>query len=239
MNGPSSLDTFETALLGELRREVTEHPAAAAPAARVPRPRGRLRLGAAGAAGIAASVVAVFGLGGTGGSPAYAVAENSAGDVTVTVHRLDDAAGLEKALRAKGIDADVSYDADSSDSTAMLGSVGPGGAVPPDGAQTHTDEQGSGSGSFTQRQGEKGPSLSGPGSSPGGADDPCGPLDPAPARLSHPGDDWVLSIPAGSPLQDRHVVIGTGADGSLSVTFAGSVPGSYCGLMSREAPGTR
>jgi hypothetical protein len=238
MNSPSSLDTFETALLAELRREVAEHPAPATAPARAPRPRRRLRVAAVAATGVAASVVAVFGLGGTGGSPAYAVAENSAGDVTVTVHRLDDAAGLEKALRARGIDADVSYDPNSAGSTAMLGSVGPGGdAPPPAGAQTQ--EQGSGGGSSTQRQGEKGPTLSGPGSVPGGADDPCGPIDPAPARLSHPGDDWVLSIPAGSPLQDRHVVIGTGPDGSLSVTFAGTDPGSYCGIMSREAPGTR
>ena len=37
-----------------------------------------------------------------GGSPAYAVDQNSDGDVIVTVHRLDDAAGLEKALLAEG-----------------------------------------------------------------------------------------------------------------------------------------
>jgi hypothetical protein len=178
-------------------------------------------------------VIAVFGLASGGGSPAYAVDENSNGDVIVTVHRLDDASGLEQALKDKGIDAEVSYDPNSGDTAAMLGSNGPGGAVP---APPGTQEQGQGDGSFSSRHAEKGPTLSGPGSVPGGADDPCGPIDPAPARLTHPGDDWVLTIPAGSPLQDRHVVIGTGPDGSLSVEFAGTEPGSFCGIMSRNAP---
>jgi hypothetical protein len=227
MNNSSQLDSFESALLTELRREVAEHPAVAPVSGVARRPRRRLRLAAVGATGMAAAAVAVFGLGGNGGSPAFAVAEDSAGDVTVTVHRLDDAAGLERALRAKGIDADVSYDPASGDSAAMLGSDGPGAAMPPLPAGGATQEQ---------RHADKGPTASGPGSVPGGADDPCGPIDPAPARLSHPGDDWVLTIPSGSPLQDRHVDIGTGPDGSLSVTYAGTLPGSSCGIMSRNAP---
>ena len=107
------LDSFESALLAELRTHVAEQPA------RQAEPRGtrgrrvrRFALGAV-AAGLAASVVGVVSLGGHGGaSPAYAVELDGDGDVVVTVHRLDDAAGLEKALRAKGVDADVSYDPD-------------------------------------------------------------------------------------------------------------------------------
>ena len=96
------LDSFESALLAELRQHVAEQPAAGAEprgpsAAATPAPP-RPSV----AAGVAASVVAVFGLGSGGGSPAYAVDQDSDGDVIVTVHRLDDAAGLEKALRAKG-----------------------------------------------------------------------------------------------------------------------------------------
>jgi hypothetical protein len=54
----------------------------------------------------------VIGLGaGPGSAPAYAIAEDASGDVVVTVHELQDAAGLEDALRAHGIDADVTYDA--------------------------------------------------------------------------------------------------------------------------------
>jgi hypothetical protein len=234
MNNPTQLDSFETALLTELRREVAEHPTPAPAPAVVRRPKRRLRLAAVAATGVAASVVAVFGLGGSGGSPAYAVDENSAGDVIVTVHRLDDAAGLEQALKAKGIDADVSYDANLGDDPAILGSNEPGPAVPAPGS-------GPSEGGLTQQHQEKGgPVTSGPGPEADG-EDPCGPIDPAPARLSHPSSDWVLTIPAGSPLQDRHVVIGTGPDGSLSVEYAGTQPGSMCGVMSRNAPapGTR
>ena len=230
MNSSTQLDSFESTLLAELRREVAEHPAAPSPSpspSAVRSPRRRRRLAAAGATAVAASVVAVFGLGGSGGSPAYAVAEDGGGDVTVTIHRLDDASGLEKALAAHGIDADVSYDPHQDGSAAMLNSNGPGGAFPPPGSAPS-------GGGLTQHQEEGGgPATSGPAA---GEDDPCGPIDPAPARLRHLGDDWVLSIPAGSPLQDRHVEIGTGPDGTLSVAYAGNEPGSSCGIMSMDAP---
>ncbi len=92
------LDSFESALLARAAPAGGRAPGPASPA----RPRRRLRLAAVGATGVAASVVAVFGLGGSGGSPAYAVDKNSDGDVVVTVHRLDDAAGLEDALARHG-----------------------------------------------------------------------------------------------------------------------------------------
>jgi hypothetical protein len=229
MNSSTQLDSFETALLAELRREVTELPAPVAAPVPMRRPR-RLRLAAVGATGFAACAVAVFGLGSGGGTPAYAVDENGAGDVTVTIHRLDDAAGLEKALADHGIDADVSYDPNQNAGSAMLNSNGPGGAVPPPPGAAPSG------GGLTQHRDERGgPVTSGPGPA-AGEDDPCGPIDPAPARLRHLGDDWVLSIPAGSPLQDRHVEIGTGPDGTLSVQYAGKEPGSSCGLMSMDAP---
>ncbi len=55
------------------------------------------------------------------------------------------------------------------------------------------------------------PSTSGPDV----IDDECGPVDPPPATLTHDGGDWVLTIPAGSALHDRHVDIGTDASGAL------------------------
>lgn len=235
MNSTPGLDSFESALLAELRREVAEHPVTAPAPAR--RSRRRLRVAAVAAAGAAASVVAVFGLGGAGGSPAYAVDQNSAGDVIVTVHALDDAAGLEKALRARGIDADVSYDGHGVGSSLELGTDGkplPGGLQPPvasppglplpgDGAQQHSEGLGEAGGSE-----ESGPAQSGP--DPAG-DDPCG-LGSTPATLKQQGDDWVLTIPADSPLQDRHVDIGTDASGALSVAYAGDEPNSMCGMVS-------
>ena len=40
----------------------------------------------------------------------------------------------------------------------------------------------------------------------------------------------MLTIPVGSPLMDRHVTIGTDANGGLSVFYAGDQPGSFCGV---------
>ena len=54
-------------------------------------------------------------------------------------------------------------------------------------------------------------------------------------RSSQDGSDWVLRIPAGSPLLDRHVTIGTDADGGLNVFFAGDEPGSLCGVSPMQA----
>ena len=42
-------------------------------------------------------------------NPAYAVESRPDGDVVVTVYNLSDASGLERALAAKGVQADVSY----------------------------------------------------------------------------------------------------------------------------------
>ena len=68
-----------------------------------------------GATGVAASVVAVFGLGSDRRLAGVRRRRRTAdGDVIVTVHRLDDADGLETGAAGKGIDADVSYDADGS-----------------------------------------------------------------------------------------------------------------------------
>jgi hypothetical protein len=230
MNNSSQLDSFESALLTELRREVAERPAPVAAPAVAWRPSRRLRLAAIGATGLAASLVAVFGLGSSGGSPAYAVEKNSSGDLIVTVHRLDDADGLEKALRAKGIDADVSYDADGFGPTIGIGPDGTpaGGVGPATGADAGGGEQG-----HVEIQGETGPghTESGPQAAlPGDGDDPCG-LGGDPATLTQQGSDWVLTIPADSPLQDRHVEIGTDSTGALSVAYAGDEPNSMCGMV--------
>ncbi len=242
MNRNSTLDTFETALLAQLRRQVAEHPEPQ-PAPVPPRRRRRARLVAAAGTAVAASVVAVFGLGSTGGSPAYAVEQDADGDVVVTVHRLDDAAGLEAALKANGIDADVSYDADRNGTSfgiAPDGEPGPADEVPspPTGAGGGPTSV---EGGATKGHDDDGPSLSQGGSGvepaqPGDpADDPCG-MGKEPATLTHEGSEWVLRIPADSPLQDRHVDIGTDANGGLSVLYAGDQPGSACGLMSMGAP---
>jgi hypothetical protein len=232
------LDQFESALLTELRREVLEHPAPAAAPTPVRRSSGRrLRLAAVGATGVAASLVAVFGLGTGGGSPAYAVEKNRAGDVIVTVHRLDDASGLEQALKAKGIDADVSYDADGFGTSFGTGPDGkPLTDPPPPPTGGKGDRPTSIEGGTTSGQEGSGPGLSQGGPTVAGpkadnGSDPCG-LGQDPATLTQQGRDWVLLIPADSPLQDRHVEIGTDSGGALSVQYAGDEPNSMCGMVS-------
>ena len=161
------------------------------------------------------------------------------GDVVVTVHRLDDAAGLEKALRAKGVDADVSYDADGTDGPTTVG-VGPDGEPvigegnpppPPEGAIT--EDAGLGLERDADRRRRRGGSRQ-------GRRGACPPVTTPAASTPRPsstqdGADWVLRIPAGSPLMDRHVTIGTDADGGLTVLYAGDKPGSFCGVSQMQA----
>jgi len=99
----TDLDTFETALLAELRSVVEERQA--------PR-RSRRRYLYAGLAAAAAGV-AVLVLPGTGAQPAYAVTTDGDGDVHVRVHGLEDAQGLEDALAVQGVAAVVTYLPDS------------------------------------------------------------------------------------------------------------------------------
>lgn len=100
-----SLDTFEQSLLNELRQQV-----AARNAHRTPRRRWTAGIAAGGLATAGAVAVAIsLGSGLVGPSAAYAVESQADGDVVVTVHHLSDAAGLEHALAAKGVHADVRY----------------------------------------------------------------------------------------------------------------------------------
>lgn len=97
------LDAFETRLLSELRREVSD-PTRFEPAPR--RGRRRLAVLAGAAAAAVAGVVLVPGL---GAGPAYSVSEGNPGEVHVEINRPEDAAGLERALAEHGIRADVTY----------------------------------------------------------------------------------------------------------------------------------
>lgn len=103
---PAPLDSFQAALLRELREHVAGR--AAEPVAVNParRPRRRRWLVPA----VAASALLTSGIWwSTAAGPAFAVTRTTQGDVVVTVARLDDPAGLQGALREKGITADVQY----------------------------------------------------------------------------------------------------------------------------------
>jgi hypothetical protein len=81
----------------------------AVPTTRRPRRGRRWAAGLAVAAATATAYVVVS-PGGPAVSPAYAVTQQADGDVVVTLHRLEDSAGLEAALSEQGIDALVSFD---------------------------------------------------------------------------------------------------------------------------------
>ena len=101
---PTELDTFESRLLAELRREVVTG-RSEAPAARRTR-----RRSLAVAAGVAATaVVGVVLVPGLGTTVAYSVQEGNAGEIEVEINRPEDAAGLERALEEHGIAADITY----------------------------------------------------------------------------------------------------------------------------------
>gem|GEM_PF-7025774 len=100
----TGFDSFDRALLTELRQVAAE----GAPAP-VRRTRKRWALSAAGLAAAGATAVGFTTL---GSSSAYAVDETDSGDIVITIHELDDASGLEDALADHGIEAEVDYDAD-------------------------------------------------------------------------------------------------------------------------------
>lgn len=103
---------YQERLLGELRA-LAEHNAAQAPPEHASR-RGIARhpklalAGIAGGACVASAAIAFTG-GGGGGSTAYAVEPHDDGSVSVEISRLEDAAGLERELRAAGVPAEVDF----------------------------------------------------------------------------------------------------------------------------------
>lgn len=93
----TQLDTFETALLTELRQHVAE---------RSPAPNRRRRWALGGLTAALAGGLAVPLLLPT---PAYTVQEGNAGEIIVQVNRPENAAGLEAQLAKHGITANVVY----------------------------------------------------------------------------------------------------------------------------------
>jgi hypothetical protein len=185
------MNSFETALLNQLRTIVTErsqqrprHPLAS----RLRRPSFiAVPLSVAGAA-----VAVVVGVGAlSGASAAYAVTTASSGDVVVTINSLSDASGLQSALRADGIDAIVNYDADGSSTPPI-----PAGSGAVDGGSSASGRAPAGTGPApVTSQSSHQSSGSASGSSGTGSATSTG--DPAPLEihLSGNGPD-TITIPA-------------------------------------------
>jgi hypothetical protein len=102
---------YEERLLTELRA-LAERNAAEAPPQATSRRRIPPKLALAGIAGgacVASAAIAFTGSDGGGGSTAYAVESRGDGSVRIEISRLEDAAGLERELRAAGIPAEIDF----------------------------------------------------------------------------------------------------------------------------------
>lgn len=198
------LDSFDVALLSELRREVARRQSSATHRRRP----NRRTLALAGVAGTTAVALGVGMSGST--AAAYELRSSGNGDIKITIHRLDDAAGLEDELAANGIKAHVDYrpvsgtgpqvvedQADDSAKAPLIVKPGdPGAGADKNG--TNTVEEGN------------------------AASSPCFEKG-APALDAHPqGDSYVISIRKDSVLHR--------SDSALEVTTRGDVKKGAAGL---------
>jgi hypothetical protein len=203
----SEFDSFDRALLTELRQVATE-------GATAPVRRTRKRWAYAGT-GVAAAAVTAFGLSTLGSPAAYAVDEQRDGDIVITIRELDDADGLEQALADRGIEADVDYQADN------------GPHIIEDDPADLPDDFEEGDGGTFEHEAEAGPGtdvepdLAIPGEIP--ANDPCGGLDNMPFTTELTSDDYVITIPADSVLRE--------SDAVLRITTSGDVDDQVAGLQ--------
>lgn len=125
----ATLDSFESALLTELRTHVAQRSATRHARRPIARHVAAMAAAAAVAGAIATGLVALR------PDPAFAVENQADGDIVVTVIELSDAAGLEHALAREGVTAEVTYQADVVN-PSDLDRGGPTTDCPPVGAIT-------------------------------------------------------------------------------------------------------
>ncbi|KAA1421649.1 hypothetical protein F0U44_05065 [Nocardioides humilatus] len=206
-NDFDTFDGFDQALLTELRQVAAENTPA-------PVRRTRRRWALSGA-GLAAAAVTAFGVTTLGSSAAYAVDENSNGDVTITIHELSDADGLEKALADHGIEADVDYQADGGPGGPVISQIDPEDL--PQGIEPGDSGVVEGEGQF-EAHAESGTA----GEQPAGAD-VCGGFEDMPFTSDLKGDEFVITIPKDSVLRD--------SDAELKITTSGDLKDNVAGLQ--------
>lgn len=219
----NQLDAFETELLEELKAHVAKRPT-------------RLRNRRFAMVGIAAvvgcgAVVGTVAVSTLSPSAAYAVTEDSSGDVTVTVHSLSDSTGLQAELAKHGIHATVNYNAAATaidpmavDGTAVTPLQAPA-SPPASGANTVTAT--SSTPGFDQTSFEKNCGIS------------MGDLGtkPMPA-VTADADQAVISIPHGSVPIGRDLQISTaGGNKEFSGITVGwnGLDGTTCGIGTASA----
>ena len=104
----SDLDSFEAQLLHDLKTRIAARSLEEPISQAVPSVRRWRRTAVAAAAAAVATAAAVI-VPGVVAGPAYAVDEGPSGTITVKVNRLENAAGLRRALAKHGVKADVQY----------------------------------------------------------------------------------------------------------------------------------
>jgi hypothetical protein len=191
---------FEDRLFDQLRAVVAERPAPAAGARVRARPRRRARLVLAGAGVVAATAVAAIVAGGGDVDPAYAVQSRADGSVTVQIHSLRDAAGLQSKLRAAGVPAVVDY-------------AGSDCAAPPRGADGPSTNAGGGP--------DSGRSLSGPGPGPGATTTAL--------QLDSDGATFTIDPGGLKSGQKVYITTSTGEVTSLAMAIGTRPPAAPCG----------
>ncbi len=228
----STTHSFEDRLLHELRLVVAEQPAPVA----VPARRGRrLRRPLLGVGVVAATTAAIAVLASSGDRTpsAYAVQSQANGAVSVTIHSLKDATGLQRKLRAAGVPAVVDYAAGGVPCVA--------GATPPEGGASGTMQVEKGAGtpppvgaapeggaqqSFHTEKGEAGgPTLDGP------AADGAPPAQVrAASSVKITPDGATFTIDPGALETGQHVYIttSTGAVTTIAMSVAKTKPQIPC-----------
>jgi hypothetical protein len=198
---------FEDRLFEQLREVVAARPEPAVLRSRRPR---RTRLSVA-AAGVAAATVAIV-LVATGSDVtpgAYAVEPRPDGAVSVSIHSLRDAAGLQRSLRAAGLPAFVDYAA-------------PGCAPPAGGGSLHQETRG---------KGETGPTLSRAGTPPaGGAKEVRRTKTVSSVRVDGSGAA-TFSLDPGTLKPGEHIYITTssGSVSTIGIAIGKAKPAVGCG----------
>jgi hypothetical protein len=216
-------ERFEDRLLLELRQIVDARPAPTSVESHRPLRR-RVALGAVGVVA-ATVVVAIVATSGDVTPSAYAVQSRADGAVTVSIHSLADATGLQSSLRAAGVPAVVDYA--SSGQTSCL-SVTAGSS----GAQAGTQEQtGSGDTGGTSTAVGSGATTVTAGHAAAAPGAPLGAVSAAVASKVEVGSDGVrFTIDPSSikPGQIVYITTSTGAVDSIGMSVGTTAAGVPC-----------
>jgi hypothetical protein len=259
MNTDQTPTRFEDRLLGELNAIVERNPSPVTEpepikrrAARPARPARRLAFAGGMALALAAAAAVVLATGDP--DSAYAVDQSTNGSISVEVHSLSDAAGLETKLRAAGLNATVNYNVDKKSCIGPLtrpgvevsgdkgdepksiqgqpnhveGAVSAEGPKQITGHSSHIETAG---GTVAGQAGPGKQSLSSAGTPPPpGADGPGG----GPVLIQQTADGAKFTIDPDSVPKDAALIIDANSDGGLQslgvsiVKSGGSASSSSC-----------